>query len=86
MKTIEFFVDTSSVEAYQYILELITSCNMEKLTEVKVLHLHSDGDAHYFHLWGSWEAYEFFHKRPVVDLNRPENKKYIYSLTHYEED
>ena len=97
IKRVEFFIDTYRNEAFHHIMETISILNDVKETRsgrgtdysIDVLRIHSeDEEIKYLSLRGSWDAYNVFlqantHK---VDLSLPENYKYHYSLTHYEED
>ena len=89
MKQIEFFIDTHNIEAFNYITGLIQECNSKNDQSVQLVKLHEDGPgAHYFYLKGTWDAYETFltpQRTYRIDLDLPENRKYCYSLTHYEE-
>jgi hypothetical protein len=83
---IEFFIDTYNKEAYQNILSIINTCNIDDVDEkynVHVTRIHEDGeDCHYFYLKGSWDAYKCFMMPSSVNNQDP---KYHYSLAHYEE-
>lgn len=86
---IEFFIDTYTKEAYDHILSLISINNADDVDarfNVQLLHNHEDSeDCRYLHLKGTWEAYKVFIAPPKMDLNKPDNACYHYSLCHYEE-
>jgi len=79
-ETLEFFIDTYTSEAHDYIEDLL-----EKNPKIAVINVQQDSpDSHFFHFQGSWKDYKIF-MPTKVDLNLPENAKYHYSLYHYEE-
>ncbi len=88
MNYIEFFIDAHNTEAYNHIMETISICNAsdsDAKFHTLVVSMHREDDSTYFHVKGSWDAYKMFLRKPNVDLNLPENQKYLYSLAHYEE-
>ena len=90
MDPIEFFIDTYSPEAYNYVMNTINVCNAsdaDNTLHISIKNVHQDieSDIYYFHLVGTWEGYKLFTQNRGVDLNLEENRKYFYSLTHYQD-
>lgn len=91
MEKIEFFIDTYSNEAESHVMQVISTHNSADADEVyhmDIINVHRELEETtcYFHVKGSWEAYKLFTDNRGKDLDILENKKYFYSLTHYEED
>jgi 5,10-methenyltetrahydromethanopterin hydrogenase len=84
MEVIEFFIDTHNTEAFEHVMCIINMHSSEDVDEKYFIQVIRDIDegcgAHYMCLKGTWHSYKLFLPKPNGD-----DKKYHYSLTHYEE-
>jgi hypothetical protein len=78
MNKIEFYIDTNSPEAYQYVSQIIA-----ENPSVNLINSYEEYEGCFFlSLKGTWDDYRKFLRSLKEDKN---DRKYNYSLYHYEE-